>query len=108
MDIDGIWRVEMLGVHDWEVVSTSYLEGGRYLAGGAHGYAAGRYQVNGNEVVIRAVLTLYGRGLTIFGKDSGRFEITYEGQIVDGELRGIATDGRYRMHFRSIRVGDIP
>ncbi len=60
-----------MGVHGWEAVSTSYLESGRYLAGGAHSYAVGRYEVDAKKVVIRATLTLYGNGPTLFGKASG-------------------------------------
>jgi len=108
MDIDGIWRVELMGVHGWEAVSTSYLESGRYLAGGAHGYAVGRYEVDAKNVVIRATLTLYGNGLTLFGKASGQIEVTYEGELLGDQLVGTATDAEYRMHFRSTRVGSIP
>ena len=108
MDIEGVWRVEMLGVHDWEVVSTAFLEGGRYLGGGAHGYSVGRYHRDGDKVVIRAKVTLYVNGLTIFGRGSGRFEITYDAEAREGQLIGNVTDGQYSVHFRSIRVGDIP
>ena len=39
-------------------------------------------ELTNQTVLIRAALTLYGNGLTIFGRDSGRFEIRYDGQIV--------------------------
>ena len=35
MNIEGAWKVEMLGPYGWEKVSTAFLQGGRYLAAGA-------------------------------------------------------------------------
>jgi hypothetical protein len=108
MNIDGIWRVEMLGIHGWETFSTSYFEKGRYTDGGAHGYAVGRYDVSGEDVAVQVTLKLYGTGLTVFGRDSGTIEMVYEGKVDDGQILGIASNGEYRMHFRGTRVADLP
>lgn len=108
MNIDGIWRLEMLGIDGWETFSTSYFEKGRYVAGGAHGYAVGRYELSGEDVVVRVTLELYGTGLKVFGRDSGAIEMVYEGKVEGGQISGTASDGKYHTHFRGTRVADLP
>ena len=44
MNIEGAWKVEMLGPYGWEKVSTAFLQGGRYLAAGADHHSVGSYE----------------------------------------------------------------
>ena len=108
MNVDGIWKVEMLGIQGWQPFSTSYFEKGRYIGGGAYGYDVGRYEVSGEDVVVRVTLKLYGTGLTVFGRDSGAIEMVYEGKVEDGRILETATDGKYGTNSRGTRVADLP
>ena len=106
MHIDRIWRIELLGVHGWETVSTSYLENGRCSAGGSRGYAVGRYEANACS--IRAMVAPCENGLAIFGRGSGSLDLSYQGTLVDGRLEGQATDSHSSVHFRSTPGMDLP
>ncbi len=45
MSLNGIWKFEILGVYDWEPVSTAFMQDGRYWAGSADHYTVGSYEV---------------------------------------------------------------
>ena len=47
-DIDGIYRVELLGPYGWERFSTAFIQGGEFRSASAEHFTAGRYQVEDN------------------------------------------------------------
>ena len=98
----------MLGRNGWEPVVTAFLEDGRYLDGGALEYTVGRYTIDGDKIRIDATMFLSEGGQTVFGTDVGSVELVFEGEIRETEMRGEATDGKFRVQFRGERIGELP
>lgn len=108
MRADGVWRIEQLGIDGWESVGTAFFENGRYLRGGNHAYTVGRYELDGDRIVITATSTRLGGGPAAYGRDSGEVKITLEGELGDNEITGEATDGKFTAHHRYTRLADMP
>ena len=108
MSANGVWRIEQLSIDGWESVGTAFLENGRYLRGGNHAYTVGRYELNGDQIVITATSTRFEGGPAVYGRDSGEIEITLEGEVNDDEITAEATDGKFVTRYRFTRLADMP
>lgn len=108
VEVEGVWRMEMLGRYGWEPVGTAFIQNGRYLRGSSNACTVGTYRLEGDTILIEATTSLFGGGQTIYGKSSGEVRIKYVAKIQDGKLDGEATDGEYETQFRGTRIGDLP
>ena len=108
VEVEGIWRMELLGRDGWEPVGTAFIEGGRYLRGSSDACTVGTYRLDGDTIIIDATTSLFEGARTIYGKSSGQVRIKYEAKIKDGTLEGGASDGEYTTRFRGTRIGDLP
>ena len=105
MGANGAWRLEELSGDGWAYVGTAFfLEDGRYLRGGTDAYTVGE----GDRVMITATSTRLGGPGVAYGKDTGEVEIEVRGELKDGEINAQATDGKFTIHYRFTRLGDIP
>lgn len=110
MRVDGIWKIEMLGPYGWEAVSTAFMEDGRYLAASQDHYAVGSYELDGNQIQVRATMHSHGQVRTIFGDNSPQVEISFGGEINGDQISGQAEDkqAKYSVTFRATRLADLP
>ena len=92
MSLNGIWKVEVPGLHDWESSGTTFLEDGVYRGASENHYMVGTYEVSGNQVKISAAGEQHGQGRTMFGKREGFLELRFEGEINGDEIQGQAQD----------------
>jgi len=110
MSVEGIWKVEMLGPYGWESVSTAFLEDGRYLAASQDHYVVGRYEMDGNQVRVRATTQSHGEARTMFGSRKPSMELSFDGELSGERIVGQAVDqdSKYTVTFRATRLADLP
>ena len=108
MNVEGIWKVEMLGPYGWEALSTAFLENGRYLSASQDHYTIGRYEVDGNSVRVVATIHSHGDTLDTSAVHEPR-EFGFEGQFGDGHISGQAEDSaaQQSITLRGTRLGNL-
>ena len=108
MDLDGIWKIEMLGIYDWETTATAFLENGRYLSGGGNHYSTGTYQLDGDRVIAEVTITNHDTTQVLFGKKSKIYKVRFQGKLEGNIIEGEAMEGvRHLMRYRATRVADL-
>ncbi|MGI9513958.1 MAG: hypothetical protein ACR2OL_13730 [Anderseniella sp.] len=110
MNMNGIWKVEMLGPYGWESVATAFLEDGKYRAASENHYTVGNYEVSGNRVEISAVGMQHGKVHILFGEKKKEIDLKFEGKIEGDEVKGQARNDKGANHisFRTTRLADLP
>jgi hypothetical protein len=81
LNAEGIWKVEMLGPHGWEEMSTATIQGGRYFAGSANHYGIGSYETDGEDLKADLRVTQHADIRTFFGVKKKSFSIRIEGKF---------------------------
>lgn len=106
MIVDGIWKIEMMGLYDWEPVSTAFLEKGKYLAGGNDHYTTGSYEVDGKEFRAKTTVIVHGQLRTFLGKKAKKRNVLLNGKLSKDKIQGTGTDsaGKYEIHFRATKL----
>ena len=109
MNINGIWKVEMLGPYGWENVSTAFFEDGNYKAASQDHYAIGSYAVDGDTLTIKARSHAHGQVRTLFGEKRQDLDLQFDGRIDGDEITGQARDekAKYLLSFRATRLADL-
>jgi hypothetical protein len=107
-DIDGVYKVELLGLHGWEDFSTAFIDDGQYRSASAHHFADGVYRVDGERFNMVGNLTQYADHSPLFGeKGSKGLPIVFNGAIgngfIDGEVR-VAGRNKHAHRFRLSKV----
>jgi len=110
MSLNGIWKIEMLGIYDWEARATAFMEDGRYWAGSANHYVVGGYEFDGNTVIAKMTIVAHGKSRTLFGKTADRHDIHFEAEVSNGTFQGVARDGdgRVLVQYRGTKLADLP
>ena len=107
-DIDGIYRVDLLGPYGWERFSTAFIQDGEFRSASAEHFTAGRYKIDKTGFRMEGNLTQYVENRPLFGRKNVRgLPIKFVGRIdhgvIDGEAR--VTDGsRNSLRFRMNRM----
>ncbi len=107
-EIEGIYKVEMLGPYGWEEFSTAFIQDGEFRSGSAEHFTAGRYETDGDRFAMEGNLTQYTEYRPLFGETTVRglpieFNGTIEDGVIDGEARVVDND-RYSVRFRLDRL----
>ena len=110
MSVNGIWKVEIPGIHGWESTATAFIEDGKYRGGSENHYLVGTYEVCGNRIKISASGEQRGQGRTMFGKNQESLELNFEGEINGDVMQGEARDaeGDHRISVQISRLADLP
>lgn len=108
MRVNGIWRVEMLGIDGWEAAGAEFFENGRYLRASTHSYTVGQYELDGDQVVITATSTRFGGTRVVYGKGSGEVQLRVRGKVEDDAITAESTDGTHVTRFQATRVAEMP
>ena len=110
MSINGIWKIEILGLYDWEPFSTTFLHDGRYRSGSADHYTVGSYETDGNKIVADVTVVMHGKVRTLFGKKATRHELHLEGEVSGDTLKGTAAgdEGVFLVTYRGTKLADLP
>ena len=111
MNIEGVWKLEMMALHGWEHLATAFLQDGRYLSASADHYTIGKYQVDGDTFMVQTSVTQHGKIRTLFGSKKKHLTTILKGKIKkDGRIAGTIspTDGeKYTINMRLTRLGDL-
>lgn len=110
VSLNGIWKVEIPGPHDWESASTAFFEDGKYWAGSENHYAVGNYEISGNRIGISAIGEQRGQGRTVFGRKEGNLNFKFNGEIDGDVIQGEAQDiaGANEISCQFTRLADFP
>lgn len=110
-NIDGVYRVEMLGPFGWERFSTGFFQNGHYRGASSYHHTIGSYQIDGEELSIRGNISQDGQQRAIFGlTDIRELKVEFNGTIQDDEIEGEMSpvdDKRYSVKFRLSRLSDL-
>ena len=109
MSLDGVWKIEMLGLYGWEAWATAFMVSGQYRAGSADHYATGSYEQLDDSVVITAETVVYDQSRPMFGKRGSEYQVRFEGRLTEDGIDGHATetDGSVLTRFRASKVADL-
>ena len=107
-NVEGIYKVEMLGPYGWENFSTAFIEDGRYRSASIEHCTSGVYRVKNGQFNMEGNLTQHTPNRTLFGmKDAKGLEIEFSGTITDGTIDGqakIEGGERFPVRFRLNRL----
>ncbi|MBT8436732.1 MAG: hypothetical protein KJP11_05120 [Gammaproteobacteria bacterium] len=110
-NIDGIYKVDMLGPFGWEHFSTAFIHDGEYRSASAEHFTHGTYAAEDHGFQMEGNLTQHADHRPLFGrKDIKELPIKFIGRIdvdvIDGEAR--VTDGsRHSLRFRLNRLPSL-
>ena len=111
MSVEGAWKVEVLGPHGWERISTALLKDGLYFAASTDFYSAGSYEVVDDSITWDARVNQYGKVRTVYGSNKRKINVRFEGKLKKEDKivgRVQATDSKkFDLKTRLIRLGDI-
>jgi hypothetical protein len=110
MNVDGVWKIEILGPYGWEAVSTAFLEKGRYLAASQDHYTIGRYEISGDNIKVEAVMHAHSESQHSDGSGAAARKFGCEGQISGARFSGQIDDSaaQQTMTARGTRLSDLP
>lgn len=113
MKIDGVWILEVSGIHGWERISTVFLEKGRYLSGSANIFSHGTYKTKGKKVKFKLKVTQHGKKQVMFGEKLKQFNVVmqakYNNNKIEGKMSMAGAHSRTSQYtFRLLRLADIP
>lgn len=109
MSLDGVWKIEILGVYGWEAWATAFLNNGRYWAGSGDHYATGGYEQAGESFTLSTTMVVYDPQRAMFGRQGSEYQVRFEGRHTGDQIDGHAkdADGGVLMRFRATKVGDL-
>ncbi|WP_198265233.1 hypothetical protein [sulfur-oxidizing endosymbiont of Gigantopelta aegis] len=113
MSVNGIWIFEIAGIYGWERISTTFLEKGRYLSGGAIMFSHGVYTVKGKKFSAHVDVTQHNDKQTVFGEKRRTFSVELTAKYKEDKIEGKArlkgsksTVAEYK--FRLLRLAPLP
>ena len=108
-DIEGVHKVELLGLHGWESFSTAFIDDGQYRSASAHHFADGVYRVEGESFNMVGNLTQYTEHSPLFGKKGSKeLPIVFNGAIGNGLIDGEARVVGRNKHAHRFRLSKVP
>ncbi len=107
-NIDGIYKVDLLGPFGWENFSTAFIHDGEFRSASAEHFTAGTYAVEDHGFEMEGNLTQHVDHRPLFGrKDIKGLPIKFSGRIhddvIDGEAR-VPDGSRHSLRFRLNRL----
>lgn len=108
MNIEGVWKLEIGGLHGWERLATVFLENGRYLSASADHYTIGKYLVDGKSFTAETSAMQYGNIRTIFGSKQEQLDTTLRGKIKkNGSIVGTVSPTNHKAQETQIRLNRL-
>ena len=114
MNLNGVWKVELLTMYVWEPRATGFFRDGDYWGASSQHYALGSYTVDGTKFVAEVTLimpaNMPGQSRALFGKKADRIDITIEAEAAEDEFTGTAKDknGTHLVQYRFTKLADWP
>lgn len=103
-DIEGVYKVELLGPYGWENFSTAFMHDGDFRSASADHFTAGHYEVDGESFTMAGNLTQFVEHRPLFGEKGVKgLPINFRGKIEKGTIDGEAKaegGNKYSLRFR--------
>jgi len=110
-DIEGIYKVEMLGPYGWERFSTAFIHDGHYRSASAEHFSIGTYKVEDDNFDMVGNVTQYFENRSIFGeKGLKKLQINFKGKVENDVIEGEAsavTNRKYALSFRFNKLSGL-
>jgi len=107
-NIDGVYRVDMLGPYGWESFSTAFIHDGLFRSASSEHFTAGHYELEDEDFEMEGNLTQYTDHRPLFGRsDVKGLPIRFRGAILDGVIDGearVADGSKNSIRFRLNRL----
>ena len=107
-NIDGVYKVEMLGPYGWENFSTAFIHDGMFRSASAEHFTAGHYELEDEGFEMEGNMTQYIDHSPLFGRKGVKgLPIKFRGRILDGVIDGearVADGSRHSLRFRFNRL----
>lgn len=108
-NIDGVYRVDMLGPYGWENFSTAFIEDGEFHSASAEHFTAGNYVVDEHGFEMQGNLTQYVDQRPLFGRKNIKdLPITFNGKIQNDMIEGDARLQDRSKHSLRLRLNRMP
>ena len=108
-DIEGVYKVELLGPYGWENFSTAFIHNGAFRSASADHFTAGRYEVDGENFTMAGNLTQFIEHRPLFGEKEARgLPINFRGRIGEGIIDGEAVADGGREYSHRFRFNKLP
>ncbi|MDJ0778328.1 MAG: hypothetical protein QNJ85_10720 [Gammaproteobacteria bacterium] len=110
MNLNGIWKVELLTMYDWEPRATAFFENGVYRGASSEHYAVGSYTLDGTKFVAELSIITHGQSKALFGKKADHLDVTIEAEVKGESFTGTAKDnsGTHLVQYRFTRMAELP
>ena len=83
-NIDGVYRVDVLGPYGWENFSTAFIEEGKFRSASADHFTDGTYSIDDGGFEMSGNLTQFADTRVLFGRaDLRGLPIVFSGKIGD-------------------------
>jgi len=107
-NIEGVYKVEMLGPYGWENFSTAFIHDGLFRSASAEHFTAGFYELEDEGFEMEGNLTQHVDHRSLFGRKEAKglpikFYGTIRDDVIDGEAR-VADGSRHSLRFRLNRL----
>ena len=107
-EVEGIYKVEMLGPYGWESFSTAFIHDGEFRSASAEHFTVGNYAVEDGGFAMEANLTQFDDHRPLFGRNKVKglpikFNARIQDDVIDGEAR-VADGSRHSLRFRLNRL----
>lgn len=111
MSVEGVWKVEVLGPHGWEMIATALLKDGRYFGASADHYSTGSYEFADDSITWDAHVNQHGKVRAVYGSKKSHMNVRFEGKLkkedkIVGKQQAIDSK-KFDLKTRLIRLGDI-
>ena len=110
-NIDGVYRVDILGTFGWESFSTAFIDGGAFRSASAEHFTEGTCSVADGGFQMEGSLTQFDDNRVLFGRKNLKgLPIKFRGEIHDDVIDGVAKlthGGRHSLRFRLARLSAL-
>ena len=110
MNLNGVWKVDLLTMYDWEPRATGFFRDGKYWGASSQHYAVGSYTIEGTKFAAEVTLVTHGQSRILFGKKAGHLDIVIEAEAAEDQFIATARDkdGEHLVQYRFTRLADWP
>lgn len=108
-NIDGIYKVDLLGPYGWEKFSTAFIQDGKYSSASAEHFTTGTYSIEDCGFEMNGNFTQYDHTRTFFGREDIKdLPIKFTGGIYDDIIDGVAREHKGGKHSLRFRLSKMP
>lgn len=107
-EVEGTYKVELLGLYGWETFSTAFIQDGEFRSASDKHFTVGSYAVEDGVFSMIANMTQHENNQSLFGRNNIKglpikFNARIRDSVIDGEAR-VEDGSRHSLRFRLNRL----